>query len=562
MPADTRSTSRHAPAEKRAEASKPTPGRRGRRRAANVAALVLVTVVLLIALGSLTVAALAAGFARGDNIAPHVSVAGVPVGGMTALQAQTVLERHLAPLLQAEMELTYPGGSVRLTRERLGLSLDLPTALNAALAAGREPALLQRLATHWRLRTHGLDLPAPLSIDQSRLTAVIAGLAPQVNREPRNAKIRVTSSNTLEKTPGQSGLVLLVKESAAILARDLQNPQTTRVKLAVKEKPPNISAKDLAGLQVVLAAYSTPYHTYQRDRTHNMQLAISKVSGIALKPGQDFSLNETVGERTVQEGYRSAPIFRDGRVVPDTGGGICQVASTLYNVALLANMTVLERSHHSRPVWYCPAGRDATVYWGQHDLRLRNTLQHTVVILGEIRGDRLWAAVVGHADDDYDVELTITNKSTWAGGTQIIEDPTLPPGKRVVEKDGSSGARATLWMTVSKNGKQIKKVKLHDDYYPAQTRVVRVGVKPKTPQPPAGAPPAGGTPPGPPPGPGLAPAPGTPPAAGSTSASGAKPSGSQTSAKPKPPASASSPRPTAARLKPKPATSRIASRGG
>lgn len=542
---------------------KRTPNGRRRRHAITIAALILVTIVLLLALGSLTVAALAAGFARSDNIAPHVSVAGVPVGGMTALQAQTVLERHLSPLLEAEMELTYPGGSARLTREKLGLSLDLPTALNAALAVGREPGLLQRLATHWRLRSQGLDLPAPVSIDQLRLTAVLTGLAPQVNREPRNATIRVNSSNTLEKTPGQSGLVLLVKESAAVLTRDLKNPQTTRVDLVVKEKPPNISAEDLAGLQMVLAAYSTPYHTYQRDRTHNMELAIGKVNGTALKPGQDFSLNETVGERTVQEGYRSAPIFRDGKVVPDTGGGICQVASTLYNVALLANMTVLERDHHSRPVWYCPAGRDATVYWGQHDLRLRNTLQHTVVILGEIRGDRLWAAVVGHADDDYDVELTVTDKSTWGGGTQIIEDPSLPPGKRVVEKDGSSGARATLWMTVSKNGKQIKKVKLHDDYYPAQTRVVRVGVKPKTPPaPPSGAPPAGRTPPGTPPGPGLAPAPASPPSSGAAPAAGSKPPGAQTSAKPKPTASAASPRSTAARPKPRPATSPIVSRGG
>ncbi len=542
---------------------KRTPGRRGRRRAANVAALVLVIVVLLVILSGLTVAALAAGFARGDSIAPHISVAGVPVGGMSALQAQTALEQHLSPLLQAEMELVYPGGSARLTREKLGLSLDLPTALSAALAAGREPALLQRLATHWRLHTHGLDLPAPFSVDQLRLTAVLTGLAPQVNREPRNARIRVNSSNTLEKTPGQSGLVLLVKESAAIVTRGLQNPQASRVDLVVKEKPPNISAEDLAGLQMVLAAYSTPYHTWQRDRTHNMELAIGKVNGIALKPGQDFSLNETVGERTVQEGYRSAPIFKDGKVVPDTGGGICQVASTLYNVALLANMTVLERSHHSRPVWYCPTGRDATVYWGQHDLRLRNTLQHTVVILGEIRGDRLWAAVVGHADDDYDVELTVTNKSTWGGGTQIIEDPNLPPGKRVVEKDASSGARATLWMTVSKNGKQIKKVKLHDDYYPAQTGVIRVGVKPKTPPaPPPGAQPGSATPPGTPPGPGLAPAPGGPPASGAAPASRGKPSGPQASAKPRPSPAATSPKPTMALPRIKPATRPVANRGG
>jgi vancomycin resistance protein YoaR len=514
--------------------------------------VVVAAVVLLLAVAGLAVAALAAGFARGGTIAPHVSVAGVAVGGMSADQAQAALERSLLPLTQTEVELAYPGGSVKLTREQLGLSFDLGTAVNSALAVGREPGLLARIATHWRLRSRGVDLPAPLSVDQPRLEAAVAALAPRVNREPRDAKISVNGSNTLDKTPGQTGLVLLVKQSAAALARDLQDLHTTRVDLAVKQKPPNISAEDLAGLQMVLAAYSTPYHTWQTDRTHNMALAIGKVNGTALKPGQEFSLNGTVGERTVEEGYRSAPIFKEGRVVPDTGGGICQVASTLYNVALLANLDVLERDHHSRPVWYCPMGRDATVYWGQHDLRLRNSLQHTIVILGEIRGDRLWAAVVGSAADDYDVELTVTNKATWGAGTQTIEDPSLPVGERVVENPGCGGARATLWMTVSKDGKQIKKVKLHDDTYEAQTRVVRIGVKPKAPPPP-GAPPAGEEEPGTAPGPGLAPAPGSRPSPG------AKPAAN---GKPKPGASAAGTRPAVAHPRPRPAAVPAAVRGG
>jgi len=259
----------------------------------------------------------------------------------------------------------------------------------------------------------------------------------------------------------------------------------------------------------------------------------------------------------VQDGYRSAPIFRDGKVVPDTGGGICQVASTLYNVALLANLDILQRDHHSRPVWYCKTGRDAAVYWGSKNLRFRNSLKHTIVVLGEIRGDRLWSAVVGHADDDYDVELTVTGLSTWGGGTKTIEDGSLPPGKKVVENPGCGGARATLWMTVSQGGRQLKKEKLHDDYYSAVTRVVRVG-KAKPP-PPAPAP--GVQPPDAAPGPGLAPATGNgkPPPGATPPTGGKPPAPAAGNGKPKPPAATTvgatrsvRPQPTAAH--PKPAT--------
>ena len=214
-----------------------------------------------------------------------------------------------------------------------------------------------------------------------------------------------------------------------------------------------------------------------------MALAIGQLNGKVLQPGEILSANDTIGERTIAAGYRDAPIFRDGEVVDDTGGGICQVGSTLYNVALLANLEVLERDHHSRPVWYCPTGRDAALYWGQKNVRIKNSLTHPLMFLGEVRGDRLWAAIVGHASDKYEVELTVTGLSRIGAGRREIPDPTLPAGKTVVEKSGVAGARATLWCKISRGGKLIKKEKLHDDYYSPVSAVVHVGTKPKPPPP-------------------------------------------------------------------------------
>lgn len=431
--------------------------------------------MLLLAAAAVTVTAVTSRFAHSQTLAPNLTIANIPVAGMTAGPAREALLREYVPTLPPQITLTYPGGSASVDRQELGARPALDETIAQAMQVGREANWLQRLRTHWRVRHHSLDIPVFMRVEEWPLQRTVAGLAEQVNREPKDAQVTIKPDDTLEKLPGQSGLTLQVADSIVRIAQALQEPTTREVALVVAEEPPNITAEDLAHLQVVLSAYSTPFHTYQRDRTYNLRLAMGKVNGTVLQPEEEFSLNQTVGPREQGEGYRAAIIFREGDTVPEIGGGVCQVASTLYNVALLANLEILERDHHSRPVWYCPVGRDATVYYGQKDVRFRNTLKHPIMILGEIRASRLYAWIVGHADDDCDVELIRSGYSQLGYGKKIIEDPNLPEGEKVVERDGYGGARATLTRQVYEDGKLVKTETLHHDYYVPQTRVVRLG---------------------------------------------------------------------------------------
>jgi len=445
------------------------------RRIGLIGALVLGVLVLLLGAAAVTATVITSRFARSQTLAPNLTIGNVAVAGMGAAEAREALQREYVPKLPLQIALTYPGGSVLADCQELGADPALDEAIAQAMQVGREPNWLERLLTHWRLRRRGVDLPVPMRLSQWRLHRTVAGLVEQVNREPKDAQITIKPDDTLDKLPGQSGLTLQVAESVVHLTRALQDPRTQEVALVVEEQPPNITAEDLAHLQLVLSAYSTPFHPYQRDRTHNLGLAMSKVKGTVLQPEEEFSVNQVVGPREPEQGYRAAIIFRDGDTVPEIGGGVCQVASTLYNVALLANLEILERAHHSRPVWYCPVGRDATVYYGQKDVRFRNTLAHPIMVLGEIRGDRLYAWIVGHAEDDYEVELIRSGYSRLGYGKRIIEDPNLPEGEKVVEREGHGGARATLTRKVYQDGELIKTETLHHDYYVPQTRVVRLG---------------------------------------------------------------------------------------
>lgn len=119
------------------------------------------------------------------------------------------------------------------------------------------------------------------------------------------------------------------------------------------------------------------------DKNHviNMELITKEVNGIVLLPGDIFSFNKNIGERTEEKGYKSGPIYVRGKIIKDTAGGICQAVSGLYNIALFSNIKILERKAHPKVSKYIEPGRDATIYWGLIDLIFKNTRKHPIKIV-------------------------------------------------------------------------------------------------------------------------------------------------------------------------------------
>lgn len=130
----------------------------------------------------------------------------------------------------------------------------------------------------------------------------------------------------------------------------------------------------------VYASYKTA-HVQNKNRTTNLILACKAINGTVLMPGEVFSFNKVVGKRTAAKGYKPATIFTGSSgTAQSLGGGICQVASTLFNTALLGNMGIVERYQHSQRVSYCPLGRDAAIFWGSEDFKFKNTSKYPIKI--------------------------------------------------------------------------------------------------------------------------------------------------------------------------------------
>ncbi len=147
---------------------------------------------------------------------------------------------------------------------------------------------------------------------------------------------------------------------------------------------------DLAALwgdQNVLGGYFTRLNNSPSNRTNNIILACSQINGTLVKPGDVFSFNQVVGPRIAEKGYLPASIFVGRQVVPGTGGGICQISSTLYNSALTAGLEIVERHPHTMPVNYVASGHDATVLWNSADFKFRNNREKDLQVLTAVYGD-------------------------------------------------------------------------------------------------------------------------------------------------------------------------------
>lgn len=224
--------------------------------------------------------------------------------------------------------------------------------------------------------------------------------------------------------------------------------------------------------QKLIARFSTYYGDSKPNRKDNVALACRKINGTVLYPEDEFSFNDIVGARTVENGFKSAYIIKDGEFVEGIGGGVCQVSSTLYNCALLANLTITCVRAHSLPVSYVAPSFDAMVSTAS-DLRFVNTLSSPVTIKMLADGKYLKAEMYGIES------CTIRRRSqtieTLPFEIEYRDDATLKLGEEVIDTYGKAGLRSQGFLEYYQNGKLIKTVLIRKDTYFPQKRIVLRG---------------------------------------------------------------------------------------
>jgi vancomycin resistance protein YoaR len=367
---------------------------------------------------------------------------------------------------------------------------DLEEALEQARLAVSAPVRLDLARTRWRLTrprlTGMIALPSggqtELAVGGRRAERFLERVAKLLDRPAVDAGFRIRADGTVRVAPGVVGREVDRPGTArAILGAALsETNRVARVKVRTVRPERTAAEARAMGITGTLAAYSTSY-AGSADRIHNLQLAVSLLDGTLVAPGGTFSLNEAVGERTAERGFRVAPVIVGSEYEEAVGGGVSQVATTIFNAAWEAGLKITERNPHALYISRYPLGRDATVNYPNLDLKFVNDTKKWILVKGWSTGSGITVALYGAPTGRRVVSEAGSLTVSGSPPVERTADPTLLVGERVVEATGEPPRSIKVTRRVYLASGELLYDETWSTNYRGEKRLVRVGTKPKPP---------------------------------------------------------------------------------
>ena len=407
------------------------------------------------------------------------TVEGVDVSGMTLANAIEYWRDRVEARYEART-VTFDDGTA-VTAAQLGYSSDYEAVLYAAWSAGRSGSLEERymMASHREKNPVAYQITR-VNYSDALLEEYVRQLAVQIDRPVQEATIASFSTDTyeFEFNPAQPGADLDTDALKVLIVESLEHGGGS-VSLPVTAIAPTASTEEVASQYGLIDYAITNASSSSKARLNNIRTAMSYINGTCVKPGEIFSFNDTVGRRTTERGVRMATAYSGGDVTEQVGGGICQVSTTLFNAAVKADMEIVERHSHSLTVHYVDKGKDATVDWGNQDLKFKNTSDDNVYICCYLTDDRrVRFGIFGKRlpnGEKITLESVITE--VVEAKTEYQQSVFLGPGETHVLQEGRNGYKAEAYkVRWDAEGHQISKELLCKSSYKVKDEIIQYGV--------------------------------------------------------------------------------------
>lgn len=280
-------------------------------------------------------------------------------------------------------------------------------------------------------------------------------------------------SGTFQFGGGEIGIKVDQQQLAEEISRATAEKEFNKnIEAGVTELEPEATGGEAA--YKTLGSYTTST-TANKGRNININLSAQALNGTIIKPGEEFSFNGAVGERTVKKGYQSAAAYSNGEVVQEIGGGVCQLSTTLYNAVLISGLEITNRKSHTFQPSYVTPGQDATVSWGAPDFKFRNNSDMSIGIQANYADRKVTVSVYGVPILEEGVEYALKSRKLGTLGAPAptyVEDPALLFGQEVVKSGGSSGSKWETRLVITKNGQVISEEVDHTAVYKGHAPVI------------------------------------------------------------------------------------------
>ncbi len=416
-----------------------------------------------------------------EKIYNGISVMNVDLGGLTADEARNkLIDAFENRILEKELTIKLENREYLLTYAELNAKFNIDKTVEKALAFGKGGSIFER----FRLKDNN-DKNFEMEFDYNPevINKIISEMKNNYDQEPVNAEITMDKSGQFYVIPEKVGKKLddvKLKEIVIASINTDFNEDKSVVEAPVIITSPEIREEVLKSVDTKVAEATTSFKTSGEGRSTNVSVATKSLNKTLLMPGEQFSFNEVVGERTPERGYQTSKVIINNELVDGIGGGICQVSTTLYHAVMKMGLGFVERMNHTLPSSYSELGQDATVAWPYLDYKFINTFDYPVFIEAYTKNKQIFINIYSNSSIK-DGEYVMVSKVLEVLEPTVtkIEDPKLYVGEEVVVKRPITGYIVEVSREFRKDGKVISKELISKDRYQVVNGETKIGTKPK-----------------------------------------------------------------------------------
>ncbi len=413
-----------------------------------------------------------------------VSIEGNSVSGLNQPEASALLKDFIAS--------HAPSGTAKLVYGDKSFSLDMSEhvrvkdnsadVLNEAMKAGQDEDMLTAIEKTEKLARTGKDYTISFDYDFSGIKNAVREIAEQIDRAPVNSSFtNIDKENHTAETSG-SVIGLTVEQDKlyeSITEAYREGTLDRPIEIPVIETEPKYNREDF---KVIEIEFQTSFKGSNENRKFNIRKGCDIINGFLMIPGEVFSMNEQLGDRSLSGGWKEANAYVSGAHELQAGGGVCQISTTLYNAAVRADLEIVRRTNHSMPVFYVKMGQDATINSVGFiiDFQFRNNTDSDLVIFAWTERNILHTKIIRAAfdTDEYD-EIRMSSEKIQdlkpEGEPTVTLDLTMKPGEAITDVPRRDGSIWQSYKDYYKDGKLVRSEKLARSTYKAFAGSYRVG---------------------------------------------------------------------------------------
>ena len=340
--------------------------------------------------------------------------------------------------------------------------------------------LSQEQVKNW-LELKKIDKLVTIGLSDTELRKYLENIASEINIEVKEAKFKMENGRVLEFQPSQNGQALQIDDSMKRINDKMAQLDTKEIDLIVQETEPATTMENINnyGIKELIGEGRSNFRGSPKNRRHNIAVGAATLNGILIKPNEEFSLVKALGKIEASTGYLPELVIKGNKTIPEFGGGLCQIGTTTFRVALNSGLPITARTNHSYRVSYYepPAGMDATIYDPNPDFRFINDTGHYILFQTEISGDELIFRFYG-TKDGRKVEISEPRLFNYVkpGPSKLIETLDLKPGEKKCTERAHTGADAEFTYKVTYPTGEVKTQVFTSHYKPWQ-EVCLIGVE-------------------------------------------------------------------------------------